>query len=156
MRMEDRFWQKVNKLGADKCWEWTGALNDGYGWFYINGVARSSSRVSAFIHKMIDSVDGGLHVLHKCDNRKCCNPSHLFLGTNAENQADKKTKGRSRTLSRPGELNPMSKLSNDMVKIVRGLYFASQTSQSKLAKMFGVRQPHVSRIVNNVRCGGVL
>lgn len=152
--MSDRFWSKVNK-SKDGCWEWTGALCRGYGWFHMNKKPRYASRVAAFLVGKLGSLDSDLHVLHSCDNPKCCNPDHLFVGTNADNVADRVKKGRTVSVPKHGESNGASKLSNQAVKTIRGLYFAAQTSQSKLAKMFGVKQPHISRIVNNVRCGGV-
>lgn len=154
--MNDRFWSKVNKQEEDSCWEWTAALNNGYGWFFVNGKARNAHRVAAFLSDMIDDIDGGMHVLHKCDNTKCCNPKHLFLGTNADNVADRVKKNRSGHKKMIGQENGMSKLSDVEVRTIRGLYFSSQNSQSKLAKRFNVQQSHISRIVNNVRCGGVI
>ena len=155
MSIEDRFWSKVKRLGNQDCWEWTAALNNGYGWFSINGKARNAHRVSAFLSGMIDALDGGLHVLHKCDNPKCCNPNHFFLGTNEDNVADRVSKGRTVAVKQIGQNNGMSKLSNKNVKLIRGLCFSSSLSQSKLAKMFGVKQPHISRIASGIRCGGV-
>lgn len=152
--MELRFWSKVNKVQG-KCWEWTGALCRGYGWFYANKRPRYASRVAALLAGKLDSLDSKLHVLHTCDNPKCCNPDHLFVGTNSDNVADRVKKGRSGSSKQYGESNGMSKLCNSNVKIIRGLYFSANFSQSQLARMFGVQQPHISRIVNNVRCGGV-
>ena len=97
-----------------------------------------------------------MHVLHKCDNPKCCNPDHLFIGTNADNVADKVSKNRCGFKRMYGQSNGASKLTNAQIKEIKGLYFASMFSQSQLAKCYGVTQPHVSRIVNGVRCGGVL
>ena len=153
--MKDRFWAKVNAVG-DGCWEWQAALNNGYGWFNVDGRIRNAHRVAALLSGKIDSLDSELHVLHKCDNPKCCNPDHLFVGTNADNVADRVKKGRSGVVRHIGQTNGMSKLTNAQVKEIRGLYFASMFSQSQLARRYGVHQPHISRIVNGIRCGGVL
>ena len=117
--------------------------------------ANGAHRISAMLHGLISGTDDQLHVLHKCDNRKCCNPSHLFVGTNADNVADKVKKGRVGWKAHHGEQNGMAKLSENQVGEIRGLYFSSMFSQSQIAKNYGIKQPHVSKIVNNVRRGGV-
>ena len=152
--MKDRFWAKVDVVEGG-CWEWKAALNNGYGWFNVDGRIKHAHRVAAFLSKKIDSLDTDLHVLHHCDNTKCCNPDHLFVGTNADNVADRVRKGRSGFARKIGQENGMSKLTNCQIKEIKGLYFSSMFSQSQLAKRYGVRQPHISRIVNGVRCGGV-
>jgi hypothetical protein len=153
--MQDRFWSKVN-TSNDGCWEWKNALSrKGYGWFNAGSKSTYAHRVAAFLSGLIDSLSTPLHVLHSCDNPKCCNPSHLFVGTNLDNIKDRVQKGRSKAPKLHGQTNGMAKLCNSQVKEIRGLYFASMFSQSQLAKRYGVRQSHVSRIVNNVRCGGV-
>lgn len=155
--VKDRFWQKIIVKGKDDCWEWSAALNAcGYGWMWTGSRAKPAHRVSAMMHGLIDSLDSKLHVLHKCDNRKCCNPKHLFVGTNNDNVADRVSKNRSGWAVHLGEKNGMAKLTNKQVGQIRGLYFSSRFSQSNLAKMYGVQQPHISKIVNNVRRGGVL
>lgn len=155
-RVAERFWSKVNKGEENVCWEWTAALNNRYGWFSFNKKARSAHRVAAFLAGLTPSVDGELHVLHRCDNPKCCNPKHLFVGTNADNVADRVIKGRSGKTYLWGEKNGASKLTNEQIKQVRSLCLQDKISQTQVAKMFNIQQPHVSRIVNNVRCGGVL
>jgi hypothetical protein len=153
--MKERFWGKADASG-EGCWEWIGALNNWYGWFSVNGFPKHAHRVAALLSGKISSLDEELHVLHHCDNPKCCNPKHLFLGTNADNVADKVKKGRCGFKRQQGQCNGMAKLSDEHVKEIRHLYESSELSQSKLAQMYGVRQPHISRIVNQLRCGGVL
>jgi hypothetical protein len=152
-----RFWDKVNISSDDACWEWKAAINvSGYGWFSYLTRSTTAHRVSAHLNGLIEDIKSPLHVLHKCDNRKCCNPNHLFVGTNTDNVKDRVAKNRSGNKPMYGESNGMAKLSNDAIKTIRGLYFAANFSQSQLAKMYGVRQPHISRIVNKVKCGGVI
>jgi HNH endonuclease len=88
---EARFWTYIKK--ADGCWGWTGKPNGaGYGAMRVNGRTTRAHRVSWVIHN--GSIPLGIHVLHRCDNPPCCNPDHLWLGTNADNMADKVRKNR--------------------------------------------------------------
>jgi hypothetical protein len=151
--VDERFWQKVSKRDENSCWEWNAALMNGYGWFLLNkqNGPKFAHRVSAFFAGLIDNINSELHVLHKCDNTKCCNPNHLFIGNNADNVADRVAKGRTKWKIQTGESNGMSKLTDEEVQSIKNLYKTSDFSQSKLAKMFNVRQPHISRIVNETR-----
>jgi hypothetical protein len=153
--LSSRFWEKVNQTEPNLCWEWNVGINTaGYGWFSIStSKPASAHRVSAWLSNMLPSLNSELHVLHKCDNRKCCNPNHLFIGTNKDNVADRVKKGRNGFKRMKNEKNGMVKLTNQQVCELRGLYFSSCLSQSKLAKKFNIAQSHVSRIVNHVRRG---
>ena len=150
-----RFWSKVDISDNESCWEWLAHISKkGYGWVYVgNKKATSAHRVCAVLGGLLDSLDSPLHVLHKCDNRKCCNPLHLFIGSNADNVSDRVSKNRSGYKPQPGELNGMSKLSSTDILDIRKYYAQGGISQSKLALLYGVKQPHISRIVNNARWG---
>jgi hypothetical protein len=82
-------------------------------------------------------------VCHKCDNRKCCNPNHLFLGTHRENSRDSISKGRWRI----GERNPASKLKVGDVLEIRQRY-QKRRGVGALAKKFGISLQHVWAVVN--------
>lgn len=98
----DRFWAKVDRSGGhDACWMWlAGVARSGYGVFGIQGKPRLAHRVC--YRNTRGPIPSGLHVLHSCDNPLCVNPSHLWLGTNLDNVADKVAKGRQAAGERSG------------------------------------------------------
>lgn len=92
--MAERFWRKVKKADGDQCWEWTAAFfRAGYGKFAIEHRKIEGAHRVAWILAH-GPIPNGLWVLHKCDVRRCCNPSHLFLGTVSDNVQDMLRKGR--------------------------------------------------------------
>lgn len=97
----DRFWEKVDKSAANGCWEWRSSLQgNGYGAFFTHLIeeGRKCNRAHRFSWALVNGpIPDGLWVLHKCDNRICVNPSHLFLGTRTDNMRDCASKGRINT-----------------------------------------------------------
>jgi len=90
----ERFWKKVDKRSPDECWEWKGwrTGRNGYGQFIIQGHRFRAHRVAWELSTGISP--NGLLVCHHCDNKPCCNPSHLFLGTVSDNARDMVKKGK--------------------------------------------------------------
>lgn len=87
--LEQRFWSKVVRLSPDVCWLWNAAprrKDEGYGAFYFEGRHQPSHRVAWIL--TYGAIGEGLLVCHHCDIPGCCNPSHLFLGTHGDNDAD--------------------------------------------------------------------
>jgi hypothetical protein len=87
----DRYFARVEKRGPDECWEFNGTKTNGYGFFpifheKIRTAPRAHRLAWAIQYNML--IPKGLCVCHRCDNKKCCNPSHLFLGTIKTNLLD--------------------------------------------------------------------
>ena len=117
------------------------AGRNGYGKAGYRGKKWEVHRLSyeAFVGPIAD----GMHVLHKCDNKLCINPFHLFLGTPADNMADKKSKGRQRR----GEGCYNAKLTAEQVASIRKIRRESGLSYSKIGSMFGTSGCNVGQIV---------
>lgn len=139
-----RFEAKFRRGSPRRCWRWRGSTKpNGYGSFFDGTRVDYSHRVAYRLYS--GDIPVGLCVLHKCDNRLCVNPAHLFLGTKKDNATDKVGKGR----QRPGEKHPMAKLSKVQVSNIRRL-LRSHT-QSAIAAIFSISQQQVSKIKNNQR-----
>lgn len=141
-----RFWDKVNKKTATECWEWTASKDYcGYGRFVFRDSLLSAHRVSWEIHN--GKILNGFHVLHKCDNPGCVNPTHLFLGTHQDNMNDRGAKNRAKGGKRLGEKNGASRFKESDIIAIRALS-KQGIKQKEIAQQFGTTQSVISAIIN--------
>lgn len=144
MALIERFWSKVNKRGPNECWEWiAGANKAGYGSFRVEGKLEIASRVAFFLTHGRWPYP---FCLHTCDNPPCCNPAHLFEGTNKDNQEDKCRKNRQYRAQ--GTLSWSSKLTDEEVIEIRDQYAKGLNTKLGLSKEFRVSRRLIRRIIN--------
>lgn len=149
----ERFWPRVDKEPGQgpngDCWEWQGSTNKyGYGQYWINALKRcvGAHRVSYSICNEVPLEEFALPmVCHSCDNRKCCNPAHLFLGTAKDNAQDMIAKGRCNPPK--GENAYTAKLTSDQVLEI----LLSHETQVALGLKYGVSASAISEIRSRSR-----
>lgn len=145
--ISDRFWSKVDKRGNDECWPFLGEINpDGYGIFtpWANKVGRCMAHRKAW--EIINGpIPEGHHICHHCDNPPCCNPKHLFSGTDKDNVDDMIRKGRARHPK--GIEHGSAKLTELQVRQIRASYVPRKVSLRYLASVFGVDAKTIRMIV---------
>jgi hypothetical protein len=148
-KTKSRFWSRVSITdNSSDCWEWMASIGpSGYGRFsYPVRKSYVSHRLAYYLHYGVDP--GDLMVLHSCDNRMCCNPNHLSLGTHTDNMRDMIIKGRGHNLK--GESIVFSKLTEKIVLDIRRRC-ASGESEYDIANEYNIHQGHVSNIVRRKR-----
>lgn len=137
-----RFWSKVRVGKPNQCWVWrAGKYASGYGQFKTRGKSYKAPRI-AFTLAYHDP--GQLNALHRCDNRACCNPRHVWLGTLSDNNKDRARKGRSAVNIYPskGEKNGRAKLTVKDVRWIR----RSPLLNIEVARKLGVSDTLISDI----------
>ncbi len=169
--VEERFWSKVDIRGPDECWPWMAGTSHGYGEF--SPTHGTTVRAHRFAYELVKGpIPADLGVLHKCDFKPCCNPTHLWPGTEMDNSRDCVAKGRQargeshgshlhpermargerngscthpERLAR-GECNPSAKLTEDKVREARRL-FAEGHSKRAIGRLMGVTDVNIGFIV---------
>lgn len=142
----DRFWDKVKKAGADDCWIWTAArAGPAYGVFGVSGRMVYAHRLSWELSN--GPIPEAMSVLHRCDVPLCVNPSHLFIGTQADNLHDMYAKSRGAI----GERHGGAKLSAQEVAAMRKLRIEEKIIYEILGEMFGVSKSQAHRICSGSR-----
>jgi hypothetical protein len=143
----ERFWRFVDERGPDECWPWVGkSKSHGYGIISRGGrrgpKARSQRAAWELTFGPIPEGDGhhGTVVRHKCDNRLCCNPHHLELGRQGDNVRDMDARGRRVNAPRSGADHHYSKLTDDLVRLIR----ASDRPSKEWAAEIGVTRQAVT------------
>ncbi|WP_430765299.1 HNH endonuclease [Pseudomonas syringae] len=135
-------------IAESGCWEWIGATNSsGYGKFGAGGKRGATLLAHRVSHQMhIGPIPLGMYVCHRCDNRICVKPQHLFLGTPTDNNRDMVAKGRQRGYDRSGEGNPAAKITLSRAREIRALALSGK-KRAAIAEMFGISSGQVGQIV---------
>lgn len=139
-----RFWSKVEIGHPDECWEWKASTGVSRGYGQIGGgkgVTLRAHRV-AFVLVNGPQEDNSL-ICHKCNNRRCCNPKHLYCGTYISNYQDMVLAGNAHELPhKKGVDSPEARFTQDQIIYI----INSELSYSKLGSMFGVSKNTIFKI----------
>lgn len=142
----------IHVRASDECWEWVKSVSTTKKpWLRMCGYPSvqfqdGNHRPHRVIWRMVNGpIPEGFCILHRCDNPKCCNPNHLFLGTIADNNRDCERKRRRTRV--PGERNGLAKLTDEQVLAIR----SSSLNVHTLAFRYGVHFSTIYRIRNRER-----
>lgn len=147
------FWARVQGSRAERngCWNWQGSTNStGYGSLSFQGKHATAHRVAAFLTGLVSDIAAPTNrkasgfILHKCDNRLCCNPTHMRVGTYAENQLE--AYARRRRTAHKGADHANAKQTKESVMLIKDMY-AHGVSQEAIARLLQVSQSGISKIV---------
>lgn len=135
------FWNKIIITADDnQCWLWIASSHkQGYGWFGTELAHRIAWSYPDYL------IPDGLCILHSCDNPKCCNPKHLFLGTQLENIQDKVNKNRQSKIS--GEKHHSCRISDKQIEEIRERYAKGGVLYKTIAQDMGIAIGTVGRFV---------
>jgi HNH endonuclease len=136
----ERFWMKVDVRGPDDCWDWLACtFAKGYGKFSL-GRDRIPASIAAY--EITNGPANGLFVCHSCDRPVCCNPRHLWLGTNLDNQRDAASKGRGPTPPRGNFRAILTE--QDVLWIVQNML--PNMTNVAIGQMYGVSHSTISAL----------
>lgn len=141
----ERFWPKVAIAGPSACWEWAASL-DHHGYGHFKSGVNSWMQAHRYAWILTNGpIPDGMFVCHRCDNRGCCNPAHLFIGTPQDNTSDMMAKRRHRTVARPGIESGRTKLTDADVLSIRRQRAEGVTLRA-LSVEFGLCSSAISHI----------
>lgn len=136
-------WTRIDVREPDECWPWTGYVGKhGYG-----SVARGRVHRLVLAEKLGRYLAADEVTRHTCDNRICCNPNHLIVGTNLDNVRDAVERGRTAR----GERNGRARLTSAAVEEIRRLYATGEFRHVDLAEMFGVARSTIQTVTSGKR-----
>ena len=148
MPIRDNFWENTKLNEKTGCLEWQrGKANYGYG--SLRDENGKSVKAHRYAWVLVNGpIPEGMEVLHSCDNTPCCNPKHLFLGTQKENMEDMTRKGRRKSKIPPqkGEGNNNSVLTKENVIEIKRLLKSGFFTHQKISDTFHVSRPTISLI----------
>jgi hypothetical protein len=143
------FWRKYDIRGEDECWPWKNDLaidEKGYAHAMLARWHTTAHRISFALANGLSPSEVPPAVMHNCDYRRCGNPKHLVGGTQAQNLADMRAKGRAGDSRIFGEDHGRCKISDDQIPELIALY-ESGMSQTAVGKHFGIGQSQARRII---------
>jgi hypothetical protein len=132
------FWRHVDRRGQDECWPWKIATKNGYGRFSLNCVEHYAHRFAYGLTYGRAPEGRETHVMHTCNNKLCCNPAHLELGSALENTRAATRDG----LMSSGETHHSARYSDALIRTI----LADRRPQLELERVYGVSQTHISLI----------
>lgn len=147
--ISDRFWSKVQK--TDGCWVWIGKINHRWGYGYMSRGRAHEGQVRP--HRLswelnVGPIPLGMLVCHRCDNRACVRPEHLFLGSQADNMQDAKSKGRLKGGTVSGERHGRALLTWGQVRTMRAANKTTGIGCRRLSRKYGVSESTITAILN--------
>lgn len=155
--LQVEFWSNI-RIVSNGCWLWTGHKDDGgYGVFFVKGQHVGAHRIAWFL--LYGEIPVGKCVCHDCptgDNPLCCNPAHLWLGTNRQNQLDKVAKSRQARGATHGSVTKpeayfgvkrSAKLTKEQVLDIRNTYLPYYRPARYYAEKYGVSVPTVHKVI---------
>lgn len=144
-QIKDALLERCEKDPVTGCWNWKLRLNPDYGSFCFRKKQYKAHRMSYAVFN--GPIPKDLFVLHKCDNSKCINPDHLFVGTQLDNIKDCRRKGRNNPNA--GEQNGRATLTQEIANRIREEHAETHTSYSTLAELHNTNKSIIGLIIRD-------